>query len=365
MGPNLFKNFVNQVSEIIDNDFGIMDPEGTILASSDRSLEGKTDAVTAEKVEASAGDIVVIEGTSYAKIFIRNKLRYIAFMKSNNKHARSMLKLIVMNIKSMKTHYDEKYDRTNLIKNIILDNILPGDIALRAKELHLEYSAPRVAFLVKTEKNNDVYPPEVIQNLFPDKTKDFTIVMDDEHTVLIKQLIENNIKQEIDRTAKSIIDTLNAELMIKATVSIGTPVNTIKEIGRSYKEAQTAMLVGGIFESDESIVNYNNLGLGRLIYQLPTTLCRLFLKEVFREGALESLDSETVLTIQKFFENNLNVSETARQLYVHRNTLVYRLDKIKKITGLDLREFDDAILFKVSMLVKRYLDKSDQMYDKT
>jgi carbohydrate diacid regulator len=120
-------------------------------------------------------------------------------------------------------------------------------------------------------------------------------------------------------------------------------------------------LVGGIFENDKSVINYNNLGIGRLIYQLPTTLCDLFLKEVFKEDSLEALDHETVYTIQKFFENNLNVSETARQLYVHRNTLVYRLDKIQKMTGLDIRMFDSAIIFKVAMLVKRYLEKTEKM----
>jgi carbohydrate diacid regulator len=360
---NLFKKFVNQVNDIIEDDFGVMDDEGTVLACSDRNKEGRTYAHVVEKVAAAPEEIVILGGVSYAKVFIRNKLTYIAFLDSSDKHSRKLLELIVMNIRNMKMHYDEKYDRTNLIKNIIMNNILPGDIALRAKELRLEYNAPRVVFLVKTGKNNDVYPPEIIQNLFPDKNKDFTVVMDDENTVLIRQFPEGNIKQEIDRTAKSIIDTLNTELMVKATVSIGTLAEDIKEIGRSYKEAQTAMLVGGIFESEKSIVDYNNLGLGRLIYQLPTTLCRLFLKEVFKKGALESLDSETILTIQKFFENNLNVSVTARQLYVHRNTLVYRLDKIKKITGLDIREFDDAIIFKIAMLVKKYLDKCDQIYD--
>ncbi len=362
MSLKLFKSFVNQINDIIDACFGIMDEEGTILACSNGDREGDVDSDAAEMVQESSQDIVISRGVCYGKVVIRNKLQFIAFMESESERDQSMMKLITMNIRNMKVYYDEKYDKANLIKNIIMDNILPGDIALRAKELHLEYNADRIVLQVKTEKNKDVYPPEIIQNLFPDKGRDFVVVLDDENTVLVRQLRSNNKKQEIDRTAKSIVDTLNTELMVKAYVSIGTVAPNIKEIGRSYKEAQTAMLVGGIFESDKSIVNYNNLGLGRLIYQLPTTLCRIFLKEVFTKGSLENLDSETILTIQKFFENNLNVSETARQLYVHRNTLVYRLDKIKKITGLDLREFDDAIIFKVSMLVKRYLDKNDQFY---
>ena len=149
--------------------------------------------------------------------------------------------------------------------------------------------------------------------------------------------------------------------MVKASIGIGTIVDSTIDLERSYKEAKMALLVGGIFENDRPIVNYNNLGIGRLIYQIPVEFCKLFLNEVFRTGSFEMLDTETMLTIQKFFENNLNVSETSRQLYVHRNTLVYRLDKIEKITGLDLRRFDDAIIFKVAMLVKRYLDKGQEI----
>jgi len=196
--------------------------------------------------------------------------------------------------------------------------------------------------------------------LFPSKNKDFVIVLDDENTVLIKELKPDFEQKEISKIAKIIIDTLSSEL-VKAKVGVGTVVDNIKDIGKSYKEAEMALLIGGIFDDDKQVNDYNKLGIGRLIYQLPTTSCTLFLNEVFKEGSFESLDQETMFTIQKFFENNLNVSETSRQLYIHRNTLVYRLDKIQKITGLDLRMFDDAIIFKVAMLVKKYLD-SDKRF---
>jgi carbohydrate diacid regulator len=211
------------------------------------------------------------------------------------------------------------------------------------------------------DKDQEIYSHEIIQNLFPDRLKDFVVVIDDESAALIKELNDDYDFKKIDQIAKNIVDTLNTESMLKAKIGIGTPVESLNEIGRSFKEAQTALLVGNIFENDKSVINYNSLGLGRLIYQLPETLCKLFLDEVFTKGAYESLDNETILTIQKFFENNLNVSETSRLLYVHRNTLVYRLDKIQKITGLDLRNFDDAIIFKVSMLVKKYLDKGERV----
>ena len=139
-------------------------------------------------------------------------------------------------------------------------------------------------------------------------------------------------------------------------------VTGIKDLARSFKEAQVALEVGKVFDTDRNIINYDNLGIARLIYQLPTTLCDMFLQEVFKRGSIETLDQETLFTIQKFFENNLNVSETSRKLFVHRNTLVYRLEKIKKLTGLDLREFEDAIVFKVALMVKKYLTANPTKY---
>ena len=157
-------------------------------------------------------------------------------------------------------------------------------------------------------------------------------------------------------------DTLSTEFYCNAVVGIGTRVTGIKDLAHSFKEAQVALEVGKVFDTEKSIISYENLGIARLIYQLPTTLCDMFLKEVFKRGSIDSLDQETLFTIQKFFENNLNVSETSRKLFVHRNTLVYRLEKIKKLTGLDLREFDDAIVFKVALMVNKYLDSSPIKY---
>lgn len=356
----LFQNLVCQIKEFIEYEFGIMDKTGLILACSDEKKVGKRNPLAAKAVEEKE-QFVVVEGFTFQKVYIKNKLEFITYIESDDESSLKYLSLISVNVINIKTYHEEKFDKNNFIKNIITDNVLPGDIPLRAKELHLVYNAYRVVFLIKTEKTKDMYSHEIIQSLFPNRAKDFVVMLDNESTVLIKELKSNDDSKEIEKTARIIIDTLNTESMVKASIGIGTIVDNLRDIGRSFKEAQTALLVGGIFESDKSIINYNNLGIGRLIYQLPTTLCKLFLKEVFDEGAYESLDAETLFTIQKFFENNLNISETSRQLYVHRNTLVYRLDKIQKITGLDLRKLDDAITFKVAMLVKKYLDKVERM----
>ena len=210
-------------------------------------------------------------------------------------------------------------------------------------------------FLISVISSNDVSAYDVIQNLFPDKNKDFVFNITETDIVLVKEVKNNIDVRDLEKLARSISDTLSSEFFTKVNVGIGTPVVGVKDLARSFKEAQTALEVGKVFDTDKNIVSYDNLGIARLIYHLPTTLCETFLKEVFKKNSIESLDHETLFTIQKFFENSLNVSETSRKLFVHRNTLVYRLDKIKKLTGLDLREFDHAIIFKIALMVKKYL----------
>lgn len=356
----LFQNLVSQIKDIIEAEFGITDDTGLILGCSKDARVGSIHPAVNSVIEAKE-NFVVIDSASYQKVYMKNKLEFIIFLDSFNENSHRFLSLIAVNVTNVKNYHEEKFDKSNFFKNIILDNILPGDITLKSRELHLPFNVYRAVFLIRSDVSREIHLHEVVQSLFPNRLKDFVITLDDESTVLIKELKSNDDFREIDRTAEAIIDTLNTELMVKGQIGIGTIVDNIKDIGRSFKEAQTALQIGSIFENEKSIINYNSLGIGRLIYQLPTTLCKLFLKEVFKEGSFESLDAETIFTIQKFFENNLNISETSRQLYVHRNTLVYRLDKIQKITGLDLRNFDDAIIFKVSMLVKRYLDKAERL----
>jgi carbohydrate diacid regulator len=236
-----------------------------------------------------------------------------------------------------------------------LDNVLPGDIVIKARELHFSAEVSRVVLLIRIVSANDVSAYDVIQNLFPDKNKDFVFTISESDIVLVKEIKGTVDTRDLEKLARSIADTLSGEFYTRVNVGIGTIVDSIKELSNSFKEAQTALEVGKVFDTDKAIVSYDNLGIARLIYHLPTTLCETFLHEVFKRGSIESLDHETLFTIQKFFENNLNVSETSRKLFVHRNTLVYRLEKIKKLTGLDLREFDHAIIFKIALMVKRYL----------
>ena len=260
-----------------------------------------------------------------------------------------------MSLNAAKAYYEEKHDRGAFIKDIISDNIMLGDIYMRAKELRVSADIPRGVFVIRSLKKGESIPTDVIQSLFPDRQSDFVLSVGEGDVVLIRQMPEGAGVKELNKIAISIEETLRDGGESTVVVGIGTIAIHLRDLAKSYKEAQIAIEVGKVFDTEKYIINYENLGIGRLIYQLPTTLCEMFLQEVFKKNPIDALDKETLFTIHKFFENNLNVSETARKLFVHRNTLVYRLEKIKKLTGLDLREFDDAITFKVALMVKKYL----------
>ena len=196
---------------------------------------------------------------------------------------------------------------------------------------------------------------DLLAGMFPDRQQDFVLSINEKDVAIVKQITPTTEKEDLLKIARQIEQTLHTELFIKTMIGIGTVASHLRELADSYKEAQVAIEVGKVFDTEKTIINYENLGIGRLIYQLPTTLCEIFLSEVFKKNSIDTLDQETLFTINKFFENNLNVSETSRKLFVHRNTLVYRLEKIKKLTGLDLRQFDHAIVFKVALMVRKYL----------
>ena len=274
--------------------------------------------------------------------------------------ARSICSLVAVSINNIKTLYDEKHDKATFVKNIILDNILPGDIYIKSRELHFGNDVPRVVFLVRQQAPADVAAIDVVNGMFPDKQKDFVLHISETDIVVVKEVKAGSEIKDLVKLADSIEETLLSELSVKCLIGIGSVSSQMKDIAKSFKEATTAIEVGAVFDTEKNIISFENLGIGRLIYQLPITLCEMFLSEVFRKGSIDSLDQETLFTIQKFFENNLNVSETSRKLFVHRNTLVYRLEKIKKLTGLDLREFDHAIVFKVALMVRKYLASREE-----
>lgn len=361
MANRLFQSVINQMSDIIERTTGVFDSEFNIIACSDLSRVGETFNTDLTKSEIG-NDCTFVDNYAVKLIGTHESGEYFVFVEGNDAISEKYCSLVAVSFTNIKYYYDEKYDRRNFIKNIILDNTLPGDIYLKAREMYFNSDAYRCVVLVRAIDNSDVPVYDVIQNLFPDKNKDFVININETDVAIVKEVKEDTSSKDIENLASSIADTLSGEFYCHVVIGVGTIVENLWDLAKSFKEAQASLEVGKVFDTDKTIICYDNLGIARLIYQLPTTLCETFLREVFKRGSIESLDHETLFTIQRFFENNLNVSETSRKLFVHRNTLVYRLEKIKKITGLDLREFDDAIIFKIALMVNKYLKANPIKY---
>lgn len=357
MSNRLFQGVLQQMHDIINCEIGVIDCDALVIACSDSSRIGYTNEFISLDLNETY-DYFIRDGYTYMPFGPKPKNEYYAFVEGTDETAYKYVSLLSVALSNLQQFYDEKYDRNNFVKNVVLDNILPGDIQLKARELHFNSSVTRVVFLIRIVASNDVSAFDVIQNLFPDKSKDFVFTISETDIVLIKEVRPNIESGDLEKLAFSIADTLLSEFYTRVNIGVGTVVDNVRNLAVSFREAQIALEVGKVFDTDKSIISYENLGIARLIYHLPTNLCETFLKEVFKQGSIESLDQETLFTIQKFFENNLNVSETSRKLFVHRNTLVYRLEKIKKLTGLDLREFDHAIIFKIALMVKKYLSSN-------
>ena len=356
MSNSVFQSVIVQLRDISDRVFGVIDTEGCVISSTDMSLLGERWPDAALKVGNASESIVTFAQKSFKAIMGNsNYFEYAVFCSGDDETARSFCQMAFIALNDAKTFYEEKHDRGTFVKNIIMDNILPGDIYIRAKELHFATDAPRAVFLIRQVGHSDVATVDVLTGMFPDKMQDFVLSVNETDVAIIKQVSGTVTAEDLEKIAVSVEDTLKNELRIKTIIGIGTVAEHLRELADSYKEAQTAIEVGKVFDTEKSVMHYENLGIGRLIYQLPTTLCEIFLREVFKKNSLDSLDQETLFTINKFFENSLNVSETSRKLFVHRNTLVYRLEKIRKLTGLDLRQFDHAIVFRVALMVRQYL----------
>ena len=357
MSSKIFQNVIIQMKDAVDRTIGVVDEQGFVVASSELAMIGsRLDDFRAYDFESGERYVVTAVRT-YCPLSAEGvKLDYAAFVEGADPLAKTLCAVSAVAFNEAKNNYEEKHNKAAFVKNIISDNILPGDVYVRAKELHFVTDEPRAVLLVRQVENPDVSAVEVISRLFPDKQRDFVLNINEADVVIVKALPSANCPEEVAKIARTVERVMHEELGIKTVIGISTNARHLRELADRYKEAQVAIDVGRIFEADKTIINYETLGLGRIIYQLPTTLCEMFLNEVFKKNPIETLDEDTLETINRFFENNLNVSETSRKLYVHRNTLVYRLEKIKKLTGLDLREFDHAIVFKVAMMVKMYLD---------
>ena len=350
----ILQNTIEGLKGISRIDFCVLDTEGKALATTFEDTWNYESAVLSF-VESPA-DSQVIQGCQFFKIFDEQQLEYVLLAGGESEDVYMLGKIAAFQVQSLLVAYKERFDKDNFIKNLLLDNLLLVDIYNRAKKLHIDTEAKRVIFIIETSHEKDSVALDNVRNLLGGKSRDFVTAVDEKNIIVVKELADKAGSRELEKMAKEMMETLRAESEDdKIHIAYGTVVNDIKEVSKSYKEAKLALDVGKIFFDEKDIVAYSTLGIGRLIYQLPIPLCKMFIKEIFEGKSPDEFDEETLTTINKFFENSLNVSETSRQLYIHRNTLVYRLDKLQKSTGLDLRVFEDAITFKIALMVVKYM----------
>ena len=349
----VLQSTIDSLKGIARLDIAIADIDGKVLATT--FLEDKDLSDMVVSFAASQADSQAAGGYQFFKIFDEHQLEFVLIAHGDTDDVYMVGKLAVLQIQTLLVAYREKFDKDNFVKNLLLDNLLLVDIYNRAKKLHIEVGVRRVVFLVESHENMDGTVQEALKEFFSAEGNDFVTAVDEKNIIVVKELAPDDGYEQVQKIADSMLDMLSSEVMLSTRVSYGTIVNEIKEVSRSYKEAKMALEVGKIFFVERHIVAYNALGIGRLIYQLPIPLCKMFIKEIFADVSPDDFDEETLETISKFFENNLNVSETSRQLFIHRNTLVYRLDKLDRATGLDLRVFDDAITFQIALMVVKYM----------
>ena len=356
----ILQNTIEGLKGITRIDFCVMDTDGKALASTFPEQANYGEEVVSF-VESPA-DSQVIGEHHLLKVLDEEAVLYILDAKGRSEDTYMIGRIAVSQLQQLIIAYKERYDRNNFFQNLLLDNMLLVDIYNRAKKLHIEAAVPRAVFLVETDKEKDSTAKELLNGMFSSQVGDYITAVDESNVILIKALASEDGYERLEQIANTVTDMMNTEAMLNVRVAYGTIVGELREVSKSYKEAKMALDVGKIFYAEKKVTAYNTLGIGRLIYQLPINLCRLFIDEIFGSNVPAELDEETLTTINKFFENNLNVSETSRQLFVHRNTLVYRIEKLQRSTGLDIRVFDDALTFKIALMVvsyMRYLDSID------
>ena len=349
----ILQNTIEGLKGITRIDFCVMDTDGKSLASTFSEQENYVEEVISF-VESPA-DSQVVQGYQFFKIFDEHQLEYILLANGGSDDVYMVGKIAAFQIQNLLVAYKERFDKDNFIKNLLLDNLLLVDIYNRAKKLHIDTEVRRVIFIIETKHEKDTNALDNVRTLLGNRTRDFVTAVDEKNIIVVKELEPNDGHVELEKIAENMYTLLKEDGEEDILIAYGTVVGDIKEVSKSYKEAKLALDVGKIFFSERSVIAYSALGIGRLIYQLPIPLCKMFIREIFQGKSPDDFDEETLTTINKFFENNLNVSETSRQLYIHRNTLVYRLDKLQKSTGLDLRVFEDAITFKIALMVVKYM----------
>ena len=359
ISSQIIQTSIEELRAITKVDLCVYDVDGNAVAQTIEMTEINPTLIT--DFAQSPADSQVIGTHHLLKVLDEEEMVYVLVAKGSNDDVYMVGKIAVCQLQNLIIAYKERFDRNNFFQNLLLDNLLLVDVYNRAKKLRIEVTLPRVVFLIETKMEKDNNVMECLKGMFSAQNSDYITSVDESSMILIKALDGSYTQNTLTEIADNIVGMINAELMLNVKVAFGTVVQELKDVSKSYKEAKMALNVGKIFYAEKNVIAYNTLGIGRLIYQLPVNLCRIFIREIFGEGIPEDLDEEMLNTINKFFENNLNVSETSRQLFAHRNTVVYRIEKLQKSTGLDVRTFDDALTFKIALMVVNYMRYLDSL----
>ncbi|MGN1147352.1 MAG: PucR family transcriptional regulator [Lachnospiraceae bacterium] len=359
ISSQIIQTSIDELKAITKVDLCVYDVNGSLTAGTMDMNEINTNLIVG--FAKSPADSQVIGAHHLLKVLDEGELLYVLVARGLSDDVYMVGKIAVCQLQNLIIAYKERFDRNNFFQNLLLDNLLLVDIYNRAKKLHVDVTVPRAVYLIETKQEKDSIVTELLKGMFSPQSGDYITSVDESNVILIKALEEGYTQDALTQVANTIADMMNAEAMLNVRVAFGTVVQELKDVSKSYKEAKMALDVGKIFYAEKNVIAYSTLGIGRLIYQLPINLCRIFIQEIFGDNVPEELDDEMLGTINKFFENNLNVSETSRQLFVHRNTLVYRIEKLQKSTGLDIRTFDDALTFKIALMVVNYMKYLDSL----
>ena len=358
VSSQIIKGCLEQLRTITKTEFCVQDTSGKVIAQTE-GADAPEEVLTVGFAQ-SAADSQMVGNSYYLKVMDDEELQFILTAQGSGEYTFMVARIAVSEIENLIVAYKEKLDRSNFFQNLLLGNFLLVDIHNRSKKLRISNSARRAVTLFEVDPDSEPVAVQMLSGLFTVQNGNYLTEVDENSVILIKALDEQESYKELEEAAKTAVVMLNTEAMVKVRGTYGTIVGELKDLPRSYKEARMAMDVGRIFNAGKRVMSYNELGIGRLIYQLPPNLCRMFIREILGDGEPVELDQETLTTIDTFFENNLNVSETARQLFVHRNTLVYRIEKLMKSTGLDIRTFEDAMTLKIALMVSAYLKELDR-----
>ncbi len=354
LANQILYNMLEEIKSIIKEECSVWNVQGKCVGSTSQDI---TDVARDVKAFCSLEeqDMRIMKHTACFSVRYEGEIIYVFAIHGISDNVDVLGKLCVSQLQQANYMSEKRVDKNRFFQQLLLDNMLLVDVYNQAKKLNVEIEARRVVFVVEPKKQGETPILETMKGIYATGNRDYVTSVDEGHIILIKQLEKNDDYEEVSEAAKAIVDMLLTEVMVEVRVAYGTIIEELKDVSKCYKEASMALDVGRIFYKDKNVLAYNALGIGRLIHQLPISLCEMFLEEVFHGNAIEQLDKETLMTVNAFFENNLNISETARQMYLHRNTLGYRLDKITRTTGLDVKTFEDALTFKIALMVSDHL----------